>query len=70
VDILGRMSDPKDDNGYTGAINRTLVFGGRLVTISDRGVGVGSLDTFAQTGFAAFPPVPPTAEPGPPQPLE
>jgi hypothetical protein len=70
VDLLGRMSDPKDDNGYTGAINRTLVFGGRLVTISDRGVGVGSLDTFAQTGFAAFPPVPPTAEPGPPQPLE
>jgi len=55
IDALGRMSDPTDpQNPYAGAISRSLVFGGRLVTISDRGVGVGSLSSFERTGFAPF----------------
>jgi len=68
IDALGRMSDPKDENGYAGFINRTLVFGGRLVTISDRGVGVGSLDTFQRSGFVAFPQPPQPPQPEEPQP--
>ena len=68
IDALGRMSDPADESGYTGAITRTLVFGGRLVTISDRGVGVGSLDTFRRSGFVAFPQPPQPPQPEGPQP--
>ncbi len=54
IDALGRMSDPADGNGFSGGISRSLVFGGRLVTVSDRGIGVGSLTTFERMGFAGF----------------
>ncbi|MTD45219.1 hypothetical protein GKE82_13185 [Conexibacter sp. W3-3-2] len=55
IGALGRMSDPGDGRSFSGGITRTLVFGGRLVTISDRGVGVGSLGDFKRSGFVAFP---------------
>jgi len=62
---LGRLSDPKDEQyGYVPQINRTLVFGGRLVTISERGLGVASLDTFERSNYVTFPLDPTPADGG------
>ncbi len=53
---LGRLSDPADPkHGYTSQIERTLVFGGRLVTVSASGLGVASLSSFERSGYVAFP---------------
>jgi uncharacterized secreted protein with C-terminal beta-propeller domain len=37
-------------------VQRSLVVGGRLVTVSDEGLEVGRLDTLAEQAFLAFPP--------------
>jgi hypothetical protein len=39
-----------------GQVERTLVIGGRLFTVSGEGVEVGRLDTLAEQAFTAFPP--------------
>ena len=44
-------------------VRRSLVVGGRLVTVSERGVETSSLATLSQQGFARFPLAPPTATP-------
>jgi hypothetical protein len=72
VTEAGRASHPKDQNGYSAPISRSLVIGDRLFTLSTAGVLASDLGSFADRGFAAFP-VPPqnqggggsgTAEPG------
>lgn len=50
---LGRAAHPGD--GFSPPVQRSLVVGGRLVTISDAGLEVGSLSTLAEQGFVAFP---------------
>jgi hypothetical protein len=66
----GRVSHPAD-NGYAPPIDRALVIGSRLFTVSSGGVEASDLGSFAGQGFAAFPqPVPQnksgtgTAQPG------
>jgi len=51
----GRASHPKDGNGYSTAIDRSLVIGDRLFTVSVAGVLASDLTTFADRGFVAFP---------------
>jgi hypothetical protein len=61
---LGRISHPANDNTQW-PIQRSIVIGDHLFTLSDAGVMSSSLDGLAAQGFAAFPaPAPP-----PPQPL-
>lgn len=65
---LGRLEDPRDPaarDAYAPGIQRTLVVRGRLVTLSERGLGVASLDTLSRAGFVAFPADPDVAPPGP-----
>ena len=69
IDLIGRLSDPVDKRyGYTPTITRSLVFGGRLVTVSDAGVGVASLTNFERSGYVAFPADPQATDPGAPRP--
>ena len=42
-------------NGVTPTIERSLVIGSRLYTVSDLGVMASSLDTLARQAFVAFP---------------
>jgi hypothetical protein len=56
VTEAGRASHPKDQNGYSAPITRSLVVGDRLLTVSSAGVLASDLATFADRGFAAFPP--------------
>jgi hypothetical protein len=54
---------------YPSPVQRSLVVGGRLVTISEDGLEVGRLDTLAEQAFLAFPrPEPPPSGPTEPQP--
>jgi hypothetical protein len=67
----GRLSHPATSHGYAAPIDRSLVVGGRLFTVSYGGVLASVLNTFASDGFAAFPQPSGqvgsgTAEPGPP----
>ena len=53
-------------NGSTPAIQRSLVIGDQLFTVSDGGVLASSLGTLAPQAFVAFPvPVPTTPAPLP-----
>ena len=40
---------------FPGLVQRSLVVGGRLFTVSDAGVEAGRLDTLAEQAFVAFP---------------
>ena len=44
--------------GGAAQVERTLVIGGRIFTVSGEGVEVGRLDTLAEQTFTAFPPPP------------
>lgn len=70
IDALGRVSDPPDEqHGYVPQITRTLVFGGRLVTVSERGLGVASLHDFERSAYLPFPDDPKQgSNPGGPRP--
>jgi uncharacterized secreted protein with C-terminal beta-propeller domain len=50
----GRLSQP-DSNGYSPEIDRTLVVGDRLFTVSYMGLMASDLGSFASRGFVAFP---------------
>ena len=66
VSEKGRVSQPAE-SGYTPPIDRTLVVGDRLFTVSYEGVMASDLGTFADRGFVAFPQPAPgvgTAPPG------
>jgi uncharacterized secreted protein with C-terminal beta-propeller domain len=66
VTEAGRVSHPKDQNGYSSPVVRSLVVGDRLFTISTAGVLASDLSSFADKGFVAFPaPPPPAVQPGP-----
>jgi hypothetical protein len=55
IDEKGRVSHPAAD-GYLPAVQRSLVVGDRLLTVSSAGVKANDLATFADRGFAAFGP--------------
>ncbi len=69
IEEIGRVSHGNDP--YPAAIQRAVVVGDRLYTLSDRGVAASRLATFEQTGFLAFPlptvttPIPPVPGPVP-----
>jgi uncharacterized secreted protein with C-terminal beta-propeller domain len=65
IDPVGRITQP-------GAIERSLVAGPSVFTVSTAGVQSSSLTTLKPQGFAAFPatPVPPTPEPPVPVPAQ
>ncbi|HEX2015108.1 MAG TPA: beta-propeller domain-containing protein, partial [Solirubrobacteraceae bacterium] len=74
ISELGRVSHDAS-SGYPPAIQRSLVVGPHVFTISDTGVMASTLSTLAREGFVAFPapPPPPNPQPapapgGPPQP--
>jgi hypothetical protein len=54
ISELGRMTQPAFQNNSL-PIDRTLVVGKRLFTVSYRGIGFNDLDTLASLGFVAFP---------------
>ena len=61
---VGRISHPAS-NGYTPPIQRSIVIGDQLYTLSDEGILASSLDTLAPGTFVAFPPPsPPAPTPG------
>jgi uncharacterized secreted protein with C-terminal beta-propeller domain len=63
IDEAGRASHPATD-GYAPPVQRSLVVGDRLFTVSGAGVKATDLGTFADRGFAAFPqPEPQPAQP-------
>ena len=51
----GRVHHPSDQYGYSAPIDRSLVVGDRLLTVSTAGVLASDLGTFADKGFTAFP---------------
>ena len=50
----GRTAHSKSDYDYRAQIRRSLVAGGRLFTLSDRGLKASSLDTLADQAFVEF----------------
>ena len=59
----GRVAhDPAD--GYVPPINRSIVIGDQLLTVSDGGVLASALDGFARVGWVAFPQPPASSSPG------
>jgi hypothetical protein len=64
----GRVAhDPAD--GFVPAINRSIVIGDQLLTVSDGGVLASALDGFGRVGWLAFPQPPVVSSPGsPPRP--
>ena len=61
----GRVAhDPAD--GYIPAINRSIVIGDQLLTVSDGGVLASALDGFARVGWLAFPQPPASSSPSSP----
>jgi uncharacterized secreted protein with C-terminal beta-propeller domain len=65
ISEAGRVWHPAD-NGYSPPIDRSLIVGDRLFTISTAGIKSSDLASFADRGFAAFPqPQPPASPPGP-----
>ncbi|MCU0259359.1 MAG: beta-propeller domain-containing protein [Solirubrobacteraceae bacterium] len=50
----GRVTHGNDP--YPALVRRSFVAGGRVITVSDRGLAASRLDTLAPLGFAAFPP--------------
>ena len=63
VKEVGRVKQPSQSD-FSPAIDRTLVVGDRLYTVSYAGVMASDLATFADRGFVAFP-QPPAPEPQP-----
>jgi hypothetical protein len=49
----GRVTHGNDP--YPAPVRRSFVAGGRVITVSDRGLGANRLETLAPLGFAAFP---------------
>jgi Beta propeller domain len=63
----GRVAhDPAD--GYVPPINRSIVIGDELLTVSDGGVLASALDGFGRLGWVAFPQPPASSSPGSPGP--
>jgi hypothetical protein len=52
---VGRVRHPSPDGSYDATIERSLVIGDRLFTVSYLGVRASDLGSFADRGFAAFP---------------
>ncbi|MCU0314588.1 MAG: beta-propeller domain-containing protein, partial [Solirubrobacteraceae bacterium] len=50
----GRVTHGNDP--YPALVRRSFVAGGRVITVSDRGLAASRVDTLAPLGFAAFPP--------------
>jgi hypothetical protein len=65
VTEAGRASHPADSYGYSAPINRSLVVGDRLFTISTAGALASDLATFGERGFVAFPTAPASPQPVP-----
>jgi hypothetical protein len=55
VKEAGRVNHPADSYGYAARIDRSLVVGNRLFTVSADGVLASDLGTFASDGFVPFP---------------
>jgi hypothetical protein len=55
---LGRITHDGVGGRITPSVQRAVVAGGRLFTISEYGVKASGLEDFASTGWAAFPPPP------------
>jgi hypothetical protein len=55
INEAGRINHPKDQYGYATPIERSLVIGDRLFTVSAAGLLASDLKTFADRGFVAFP---------------
>jgi uncharacterized secreted protein with C-terminal beta-propeller domain len=66
VTEAGRASHPKDQYGSAAVVERSLVIGDRLFTVSSAGVLASELGSFADQGFAPFP-APPAPQPQPDQ---
>ena len=69
LDVVGRIAHPLGAGGKSviGAaqVERSLVAGGVLYTVSQLGVKASDLDTFADRGWLAFPPLQPQPVPQP-----
>lgn len=63
---LGRIVQSQARQAQLPQIDRSVVVGARLLTVSSAGVAANGLTSLAPLGFAAFPPAPPTPVPGPP----
>jgi Beta propeller domain len=63
INEAGRISHPQQ-SGYSPGIDRSLVIGDELYTVSMLGVKASDLGSFADRGFAEFP-QPPQAQPQP-----
>ncbi len=64
IDDLGRIEHGTGRLGWTPTIQRSLVVGDSLLTISEAGVKSSSLTSLAELGWAAFPPLEPVAASG------
>jgi hypothetical protein len=62
---VGRISHPAAAAGYVPPINRSIVVGSRLFTVSAGGVLASALDSLAPQTFVAFPVVSSPVVPGP-----
>ena len=58
-----RPRRPRPADGYVPAINRSIVIGDQLLTVSDGGVLASALDGFARVGWLAFPQPPASSSP-------
>jgi uncharacterized secreted protein with C-terminal beta-propeller domain len=65
VTEAGRASQPAGPYGYSAPVDRSVVVGDRLFTISSAGAVASDLATFADQGFVAFPLPPPLPAPQP-----
>lgn len=53
IDEVGRVTH--GDTPYPTVVRRSFVAGGRVITLSDRGIAANRLDTLSPLGFTAFP---------------
>jgi uncharacterized secreted protein with C-terminal beta-propeller domain len=67
---LGRIGHPATEGSWTPPVNRAVVVGDKLFTVSDLGVKANGLAQLADRGWAAFPapPEPPCCKPVPIEP--
>ena len=65
INEAGRVTHQNSD-GYQAPIDRSLVIGDRLFTVSSLGLRASDLGTFADHGFVAFPQPPPPTVTSPP----
>jgi beta propeller domain-containing protein len=59
----GRVTHPGGTRDWTPPVDRAVVVGARLFTISALGVKASDLQSFADVGWVAFPQPPPDGEP-------